>query len=320
MRRATNSAITRSSAVPQAVLVTGLLIMIPLLLYPKRLGFPPFDLNPSLGLLEWAFYVAVLSISSARLPFSTRIVAGGFTVVYRLVIAVASGSLVSLAHHLNWGNSVTDMLWSYPLALIPQVLAAAVTLAPLWEQIFVGATPATATAPARHVKLSPPPRVLMSSASGVAPATASASRIAAAASAKAFDPTFDDAVAYVGDYHGVRMCWIVDGDGLPVAVWQRQQYSKDADFWAPMSLEMVDFHRRALSDAHSTCVPDRLELRTKDGKVLVESVEGFWLGVLTEPDTDELVSVRVARARDMITRHWQEKCGQQVAAGEARYV
>jgi predicted regulator of Ras-like GTPase activity (Roadblock/LC7/MglB family) len=293
------------------------LVIIPLLFYPKRLGFPPFDLNPSLGLLEWAFYVAVLSISTARLSFSTRIVAGGFTVIYRLLIAVATGSVVCIAHSLPWGNSVNEMLWSYPLALIPQVLAAAVTLAPLWEQVFVGAP----AAGGRRVRLAPPPaRVIVSSASGVVPAAASASRIAAAASVKPFDPSFDDAVAYVGDYHGVRMCWIVDGDGLPVAVWQRQQYTKDADFWAPMSVEMVDFHRRALSDANSTCVPDRLELRTKDGKVIVEAVEGFWLGVLTEPDTDELISVRIARARDMIARHWQEKSGQQVAAVEARYV
>jgi predicted regulator of Ras-like GTPase activity (Roadblock/LC7/MglB family) len=134
------------------------------------------------------------------------------------------------------------------------------------------------------------------------------------------EPSFDDAVSYVGEYAGVRLCWIVDRDGLPIAVWQRQLYTGDADFWAPVSIEMIDFHRHRLSNGGDECQPDRLEVRTNQGRLVVESVRDMWLGVLTDPDADDLISVRITRAREMIARHLHAEGGPTVAAGEVQYV
>jgi hypothetical protein len=293
-----------------------LLVLIPLVLYPKPFGFPPFDLNPAVGLLEWAFYAAVFSLTAARLPFSTKIVAAGFTVVYRLAVGALSGCVIGWVHGQPLPQTVIETMWSYPMALIPQVLTSAVITGPLWEHLM-------SSRPTRRVASRKGRPTFVKPAGGstmVFAPSASASRVASSSNALNQDPSFDDAVSYVGEYTGVRLCWIVDRDGLPIAVWQRQHYTGDADFWAPVSVEMMDFHRRRLSIRNEVCQPDRLEVRTNQGRLVVEAVRDVWLGVLTDTDADELISVRIARAHDMIAKHLHTEGGQLVSAGEVQYV
>jgi hypothetical protein len=297
---------------------SALLVLIPLVLYPKRLGFPAFDLNPAVGLLEWAFYAAVLSLSAGHLPFSTRVVAAGFTVVFRLGLGVASGVLIGWAQNLPSSQTVVETLWSYPAAIIPQVLASAVITSPVWE-LLMSVGPRR-----RHRRHSGRPTFTSTATTPsmvFAPrASATASRLATSIGAAPHEPSFDEAVSYVGEYSGVRLCWVVDGDGLPVAVWQRQHDTGDADFWAPVSIEMVDFHRQRLSVGNNTCQPERLDLRTDQGRLIIESIHDLWLGVLTDPDADELISVRITRAHDMIAKHLHAERGLVAAAGEVQYV
>ncbi|HWO57177.1 MAG TPA: hypothetical protein VNN55_06385 [bacterium] len=290
------------------------LILLPVLVYPRRFGFPALDLNPAVGLLEWAFYIAVFSIATDRMGVSTRVVAAGFTVVTRLLVGAASGCAVGGTHGLPLGQTVPELMWSYPLALIPQVLIAPIVTSPLWEQLMsVRPAPRVARPATVHSTFTAPAAVTAS------PARASASRVAMAGAGLTHEPSFDDAVSYVGEYSGVRLCWIVDNEGLPLAVWQRQQYTGDADFWAPVSVEMMEFHQRRLSAGGDSCHPDRVEICTDRGRLVVEAVRDLWLGVLTEPDTDELINVRITRAREMIDRHLQAERGRLVAAGEAEY-
>lgn len=295
---------------------SALLVLIPLVMYPKGFGFPSLDLNPAVGLLEWAFYVAVLSLATAQLPLSTRIVAAGFTVVFRLAIAAGAGCLIGWFHSKPISQTVVEIMWSYPMGLIPHVLFAAVITSPLWEHLMAVRPTRRSLRPATRSTFVAPAIVPASARAQ----SASASRVATVAGLAGHEPSFDDAVSYVGEYAGVRLCWIVDRDGLPIAVWQRQLYTGDADFWAPVSVEMIDFHRRRLSNGGDDCQPDHLEVRTNQGRLVVESVRDMWLGVLTDPDADDLVGVRITRAREMIARHLHAEGGSIVAAGEVQYV
>jgi hypothetical protein len=311
-RRSDSSA----GVVRQILLLTGCLIVLPLAFYPKQLGFPPFDLNPAAGLLEWVFYVGVFTVASSQLAFSTRIVAAGFTVVYRLLIGALVGTLVSMVHGRPWGPTTAELMWSYPLSLIPQILIAPLVLRPLWERLLGSSTyPDKLRRLRRHSAQTVKPAagaVASRRGVGFAPSAGSTSAArpagqrALAAAMRSSEPSLDDAVSYVGEYSGVRMCWIVDDEGLPLAVWQRQQYTGDADFWAPVSIEMVDFHRRRLS-AVEPCLPARVEVRTDQGRLIIESVSDLWLGVLTDAESDDLIGVRLNRACEMIARHFHEQ-------------
>ncbi|MEW5701878.1 MAG: hypothetical protein AB1792_06580 [Candidatus Zixiibacteriota bacterium] len=315
------SAPRRRAAAPgvlvrQTVLYTGAVIAVPLMLYPRRLGFPSLELNPTLGVLEWGFYLGVFVVAGLQVSWSTRIVAAGFTVLYRLLTGVFLGTLIVAAHGRPWGATMFEMMWSYPLAVIPQVLLAPIVLRPVWERLLVDGMARGARRPVTSQR-----RVVIGDRTGLRP-SASAARLASTmppTSAKPYEPSLDDAVSYVGEYDGVRMSWIVDGEGLPLAVWQRQQYTGDADFWAPVAVEMTEFHRRRLSAA-GPCRPERVEVRTDQGRVIVEAVGGYWLGVLTDPDADELINLRLGRAREMAARSLQENGRRLVGAGEVRHV
>ncbi|HUU46965.1 MAG TPA: hypothetical protein VM118_14655 [Acidobacteriota bacterium] len=308
----------------QTVLALGALIAIPLLFYPKRLGLPSFELTPVVSLIEWIFYVGVFALAGSRLPGSTRVVAAGFTVVCRLGLGMVLGTFVAWTHTKPWGRTVAETMWSYPLSLILHVLLVPIVMRPVWERVWsvstvrprgrrrtVGLVTSRArpTRPARHAYGSRTAAPIRSA--GVTGSTPSGTY--------ATEPSLDSAAAYVGEYHGVRMCWIVDREGLPLAVWQRQQYSTDADFWAPISIEAVDFHVRRLSLVEA-CRPERFEIRTDQGRLITEAVGEFWLGVLTDPEADDLIGVRLSRAREMITTYLRESGRRYTHAGEAEYV
>jgi len=86
-----------------------------------------------------------------------------------------------------------------------------------------------------------------------------------------------------------------------------------------MSLEIVEFDRRCLSvggEVH----PQRVEVRTDAGRIILEAVGEFWLGVLTDRDADELIGVRLSQSREMILKQLQERRTQYMGLQEARYV
>ncbi|MBI3873114.1 MAG: hypothetical protein HY304_08585 [candidate division Zixibacteria bacterium] len=306
----------------QTVLYTGVLIVLPLLVYPRQFGFPAFELNPVLGLVEWGFYLVALSLLGLSAPFSSRVVAAGFTVVYRLATGTLLGTCIAWTHASPWGTTVAQMMWSYPWSLIPQILLFPVALRPVWEWMFGDSDEATVPLRSRtrgragrvlHTRVGPPPSRAATSAARVA--TAPSGLVAA----KPLEPTLDEAVSYVGEYDGVRMCWIVDADGLPLAVWQKQEYTGDADFWVPVSVEMIDFHSRRLSDG-APCHPQRFEICTDQGRLMVEAVQEYWLGVLTDAETDDLVAIRLSRAREMISRCLHDISRRATGVTEVHYV
>jgi len=228
---------------------------------------------------------------------------------------------IAFSHSKPWSAAVNEMLWSYPTALLLHVLLVPIIMRPIWERMM-GDTRIERRRRPKPKSLKSRPRISTrpaKAAYGSRTAWNTAGSLSGAEFGSGSQSVLDDAVSYVGDYHGVRMCWIVDGEGLPLAVWQRQQYSGDADYWAPVSVEAAEFHRRRLS-VTGPCLPERVEIRTDQGRVIVEAVGANWLGVLTDRETDDLINVRLGRARDMVANYLQESGRRYVAAGEASYV
>jgi len=306
-----------SAAIRQTILLTGALSVLPLLPYPNTLGMGLFQVRPFLGFLEALLYLGALSIFAQWLTFSQRISGAVLIVVYRHVLGAACGSLMAISDNQGWGPSLAMAMWSYPPAVLLHVLAAPFVTSALLRVFWgreVRRVRAT-TYPQAHVSVQPKAEDSRRSGEGRRSLPGAKTQRATALRL----PGLDDAIAYVGEYDGVRMCWMVDQDGLPLAVWQRQEYTGSADFWAPISLEIVEFDRRCLS-VGGDVRPQRVEVRTDSGRIILETVGDFWLGVLTDRDTDELISLRLTQSRDMILKHLQERRAQYVGLQEARYV
>lgn len=332
--------IIRRRTVPDPALIShvlpllGALLVTPLLIYPRQLGFAALDLSPAFALLEWGFYIGMFTLAGARLSPASRVISAGLTVICRIVLGAALGLLVSWGYAKPWATSVTQMIWSFPPALIIHVLFMPIALRPLWERLL-GDQPVTGrrtrTADFKEssrLRSQPASRTYGSrravTATSIENATdrtmvGARSGSLVLESSQSGEATLDQVVSYVGEYNGVQMCWIVDGEGLPLAVWQSSQFTGDVEYWAPISVEAAEFHRRRLS-VDGPCRPERIDIRSDQNRVIAEAVGPFWLGVLTDRETDDLISVRLHRARDMITNYLQQSGRRSIGTGEAHYV
>jgi hypothetical protein len=295
----------------QTILWTGVLAVIPLLAYPRDFGMGMFAFHPVFGLVEWGLYFAAFIALLPRLSMPQRILASGFTVVYRLVCAVMFGVLAALNNDFGLADTMAVGMWSYPLALVPQVIAAPFVMRGVWGLIYPQTPHRRRLAAVRRTPVPATVGALHAAATAAVPATRTAIRMET--------PDFDDAVSYVGGYPGVRMCWVVDNDGLPLAFWQRQDYTGAVEFWAPMSIELVAFNRRTLSVGGEVLL-QHVETRFEAGRLVVQAVGEYWIGVLTDRDADDLIGVRLTQARDMVLKHLQERRDVYAGLQEGNYV
>ncbi len=307
-----------ATTIRQTIIWTGVLAVIPLVAYPRAFGLGMFEFHPVFGLLEWGLYFAAFLALLPWLTVPQRILASGFTVVYRLLCAVMFAALAALNNDYGLADTMAVGMWSYPLALLPQVIAAPLVMRAVWKLIYppvpqrghlAGFQSRNRTA--RHA---PVP-----SAVGARPAAAKSAALPNRAVVRSESPDFDDAVSYVGGYTGVRMCWVVDTEGLPLAFWQRQDYTGAVEFWAPMSVELVEFNRRTLS-VGGAVLPQHIEVRFDAGRLVLQSAGEYWIGVLTDREADDLVGVRLTQAKEMVLKHLQERRDVYAGLQEAHYV
>jgi len=303
--------------VRQVILWTGMMAVIPLITYPEHYGLGMLGFHPVVSLIEWALYLGIYWLTLPSLTFSQRVLAGGFTVVYRLWCAALFAGLVSLSKGVSWMDTAAIAMWSYPYSVLPHILLAPLALHGVWQQAWIG-RPRRITG--FHSPAAPARKSWAPVAAGAAPSRHRATVLAPRAVVVTDGGrTFDDAMHYIGEYSGVRMCWLVDKEGLTISCWQRQDYPGALEFWAPVSVEMVEFDRRWLS-VGGEVNPQRMEVRTDGGRLIVEAAGHLWLGVLTDRDADELIGVRLSQARDMVIKNLQERRMHSAGLQEAHYV
>jgi hypothetical protein len=308
-----------ATTIRQTILWTGVLAVIPLVAYPRIFGLGMFGFHPVFGLLEWGLYFAAFIALLPSLSMAQRVLASGFTVVYRLTCAAMFAVLAALNNDFGLADTIAVGMWSYPLAVLPHVIAAPLVMRGIWKIVYP-ATPQrtrlagfqTRNRPA--TRETPVPTAVGALHAATTPAVASNRT-----SVRSESPSFDDAVSYVGGYTGVRMCWVVDNEGLPLAFWQRQDYTGAVEFWAPKSIELVEFNRRTLS-VGGEVLPQHVEVRFEAGRLSLQAAGEYWIGLLTDRDADDLVGVRLTQAREMVLKHLQERRDVYTGLQEAHYV
>ncbi|MBD3299091.1 MAG: hypothetical protein GF341_10580 [candidate division Zixibacteria bacterium] len=299
-------------AVRQVILWTGVLAVLPLVLYPKTFALGQFKFHPAIVLVEWLIYFVAFLFLVPTLKGSQRFVASGLTVVYRLVCALLFAGLAAFNNNYGFQDTASVAMWSYPFTVLLHVFAAPFVLRGIWKIVYAEPAPkprfamSTGYSAPRPSQSRTTPTVQAAPKLVAARPARSAGRTASHAATADNTPDFDAAVAYVGEYTGIRMCWMVDREGLPLAFWQRQDYTGAVEYWAPTSIEMIDFSQYCLSRGRDL-EPQRIEIRSSAGRVILEAVDEFWLGVLTDHEVDDLVGVRLTQARDMMLKYIQRR-------------
>jgi len=288
--------VSKAAVIRQTVLLSISISVFPLILYPSMLGIREFSLHPLYAFAEWALYFLIyLGVLSTRSVWQ-KFVAGGTTVLFRLAIGSVLGLLVTLMHGTPPVTAVSFCLWQYPPAFILHIIFVPFLLRPIYDRVW---------ARGMHFAIdsgrpSTPLRSVGFSFSRPLQSVSSVRR-----HAEVGELSFDAATAWIGEHSGIRMSLVVDEDGLVVSHWERQAYSRDAEFWAAIGLEMTRFHRRwptVETPVDLRCV----EVETDSGRLIIRRAGPFWLMILAEADA-ELVSVRLVQAIGMVEKHYHDR-------------
>jgi len=313
----------------QLLLFSLVIVVVPMVLFPERLGMNLAKASFLSAGIELAFYGFVVYWFHRRTNLMRLIQAAGLCLVYRLGVGAVFGLFIALMYSMNLKVSMSLGLSGYlpaiflHIALTPFILrpwikeilaesdrrekrtteTPAVTSTPERAQAAPAAAP-RATAPLRNFDPAPRPRV-------------SASRNSATPGPGEVNG-FDKATSYIGEHSAVLVAAVVDLEGLLLSSFSRQGCIPED--WAPFALIFRDQNEDILTrfQSHS---PRRIDIVAGDKRIVVAYEEHLSLMVVADYHTDDLVSIRINQALDMIKKYVTDRYGAEpVVNAEKEYV
>jgi predicted regulator of Ras-like GTPase activity (Roadblock/LC7/MglB family) len=277
----------------------------PLLYYPNTFGWSrAASGSAELFVLEMLYYLLVFQFLFAREPFVHRVKAAFTTLAFRLSLGVVFAILTMGIFSLEPGEALSAGVYGYlPAALLHMALVPY-----LMKPVF-------RFRELRRQRLTPHGETFSTPSQKATPSLAEAPVWAGTEHM----PDFDAAVSHVATYSTVGLVLLVDEEGLCVA--RASRGTGDSDLWAPVINLLYDSVIKQLRRTSDSNVR-RLQVTLSHERLVVERVEPFYLAVLFDQNTDELVNVRIAQAVEMVKRFYEHKYPKvaREAATEVAYV
>ena len=274
----------------KALLLGLVLAALPLFYFPRSFGWAKAaDGGMVLFLVEMLYYLIVYQFLFAREPFDHRLKAAGTAFAFRLGLGVVWAILASGFFELSFGQALTAGMYGYlPGALLQ------VAIVPFMLQSVFRFRELRRPRPSASSQTFEPVQQGRTQVQPDTPMWTGAEQA----------PNFDAAVAHIASYSTVEMAMLVDEEGLAVARAGRD--SADTDLWAPVINLLYDSMTRELSRTadHNA---QRFQVTLTHQRLVVERVSPFYLAVLFDHNTDELVNVRIAQAVEMVKRYYEQK-------------
>lgn len=289
----------------KAMLLGLILAVAPSFYFPYAFGWKgALAGSAGLFLLEFGYYGVMFYLFWRRAEISRILGAAAAALAFRLGLGVVFAMLLAALFGLGAGEAMSSGLFSYlPAALLHVILVPFIL-----RSAFDLRRPRKSAPSPRTVEISHAEKRTAVSAEPV-PWTSGGDQL----------PDFGAAVAHIAAYSTVRLALLVDHEGLSVARAGRPR--ADADLWSPVTNLIFDAIRRELRRTPDTAV-SRIELTQSDQRLVMVYVSPFYLTVLFDSTTDELVNVRIAQAVEMIKRYAEHKYPKVArrAATEVAYV
>ncbi|HWR83655.1 MAG TPA: hypothetical protein VN285_10150 [Candidatus Deferrimicrobium sp.] len=318
--------------VRQVVLLSLLFLIVPMILFPERLGTPLAHVSLLNAAYEFLFYTAVafLVYRGNSLPRLASIAA--FCLVYRLALGAAFGILVVIMYSMSATIALRLGMFSYLPAVLMHIAATPWMLRPILSQI--GISPRARRSPTDEWTTSEVPE----------PGSGTSEVVLREAKRPAFESDglretprgreqrgdlaallphvdgggFDRAVHYIGEDSSVQVAVVVDPEGLPLGRFARGAAS--AEDWAPLGLILSEANRQPLQRA-GLGVPDRMDLVVRETRVIVAREEGWLLLVVAYRHADDFLNIRINQGLEMIRKYMFQRYGVKPSVGaEKSYV
>ncbi len=322
------------------LLFSLILVVIPIVIFPNRLGLPLAGGSAVNMLYEFLFYGFVYFLFRRETTLAALMVSSALTLVYRMALGAAFGLAIIIMYGLGSSVSFSLGMTKYLPGVILHVIAAPFIMRPFYLSLAEQMMPAGKEKTSRAEPASKPviypdniptkyqayPAVNEIAVGGGTAndrreeAVPNSVRAGAQASAYTADENqFERAVAYLGELNAVQMALLVDEEGLLLARYDRN--GDDVEMWAPLAIMLRQACRDLLERFEHKESAERIDLSTHRIRVILRRIEHVNLMILADRDIDETIHIRIAQAADMVRKYMSERYSPAMfARAEERYV
>ncbi len=320
----------RIGRIGQRVALFSLLVLVGVMvLFPKRFGTNLLNVSVINLLYELVFYGVVLYAFNRRVSLFRLIQGSGLCVVYRLALSAVFGLLVAMVYKMDMEVALQLTMSTYLPGLLLQIIATPFIMRPVVMQmlgeparrpqvVIQPYAPETSEPPRTHPK---EPARAASESFRPQPHAEPEMRQWSKTTEPANHPEsggFDRAARYIGEQQSVQMAAVIDAEGLLLGSFKRgDTVPEDV---APLALLLFEQNQPILSRG-KLANAERIDVTLRDERVVVARGQNFYLMVVSDRQTEDLVHIRITQAMDMIRKYMSERYGQKAQANaEKSYV
>jgi len=308
------------------LLLSLILVIIPMVIFPSRLGLPLMSGSALYLLYEVVFYGVVLFLFRREASLSTLLAGSALLLVYRMSLGAVFSLTIVIMYGLGFSVAFSLGMAKYLPAVLLHVIATPFVMKRYYLNM------AHDLSPTRRQSAETGSFVPSSHRDETAPqGRLHEERMKSPAVSRQFEPIrpqpsiaddenhFEKAVMYLSEAASVKMAVLTDEEGLSLARFSR--CDEDEELWGPLAIVLEGHNRGVLNQYRRGGDPEKIDITTRNGRILVRRIEHVILVVLAEHDTDETLMIRIAQAADMIRKYMSERYSPALFARvEERYV
>ena len=309
------------------LLISSVLIVIPMVIFPAKLGTELISGSFEYALFEVIYYGIVFFVLRPASTLFQLFQGAGLTFLCRIAIGTVFGVLISIMYDVGLSAALTLGISKYLPAIILHI-----AFTPMATKSFYYAILGEASGDElrRDKKRSVVYQTQTSQTTtsqiivkpeSIVPVTTTA----AAEKPKAVILTDKDAdgfaraVRYIGEHHSVKLATVVDLEGLTMSSFSRNDVNVEE--WAPLVLLLDEANTKILNRMSEVTGPERLDITFGQDKLYALKITEYTLLVLSGREDDDLLGIRLAQASDMISKYVSERYGKLLSASpEEKYV
>ena len=314
----------------QILLFTLILLIIPMVLFPERLGTNLLKGSLHYILLEFAFYGFVLYFFDRKTSLLRLSQNAGVCVAYRLLIGAVLGLFITIAYNMNIVVAMTLSMSSYVPAIVLHMAATPFVLSSI---LF--STKKTARGQSTPTQGYQAPRKREMKSAEFSPSqpinpkrhdsdtfdeqsfnfSSRKMRAQQGQSAKTNENGFQNAINYIGENGSVLMAALVDAEGLLMAGFNRGHYEPEdiAPFALPIAGKNADTLKRL-----KLTIPEKTDLMFEDKRMIIASEQYYTLIVISERTMDDVLNIRINQGLEMIRMYTAERYSQKLIGNAER--
>lgn len=316
------------------ILLSGIVIIIPMVVFPARLGMDISTGSFAYAIVEILWYAAVFFVMRSHASILQVFQGAGLTFLYRIVVGTIFGLFISIMYGVNLSAALSLGVSRYFPAILLHIITApfimkTVYLAILGEDVSGGRRPhkyVPRTTEREENPVDQPyfPRKgeAKTSNTGAVGISESAKLVAESRPEMVLGQDingFERAVRYLGELGAVKLAAVVDKEGLSVATYLHGDV--DIEKWTPLAELFKEVNNNIIKRNYESPDLQRIDLYVGSERICVLEVSGFSVMVISNREEDELLGVRLHQAAEMVRKYISERYGRILSSGpEEKYV